>query len=121
MTPDGDPQLFWATAGGMGLTGLITRATIRLKRVESSLVTVDTVKTADIDETMAVLAEHDKKYGYTVAWSDVLATGARPRPVDHHQRRLRRGSADLPPASGRTRSRSTRGPGSARPPASRPG
>ena len=59
----------------MGLTGLITRATIRLKRVESSLVSVDTVKTADIDETMAVLAEHDKKYGYTVAWSDVLATG----------------------------------------------
>src|SRR3984893_11963161 len=75
VTPDGDPELFWATAGGMGLTGLITRATIRLKRVESSLVAVDTVKTADIDETMAVLAEHDKKYGYTVAWSDDLATG----------------------------------------------
>jgi decaprenylphospho-beta-D-ribofuranose 2-oxidase len=75
VTPDGDPGLFWATAGGMGLTGLITRATVRLKRVESSLVSVDTVKTADIDETMAVLAEHDKKYGYTVAWSDVLATG----------------------------------------------
>jgi decaprenylphospho-beta-D-ribofuranose 2-oxidase len=75
VTPDGDPELFWATAGGMGLTGLITRATIRLKRVESSLISVDTVKTADIDETMAVLAEHDKKYGYTVAWSDVLATG----------------------------------------------
>ena len=75
VTPDGDPRLFWATAGGMGLTGLITRATIRLKRVESSLVAVDTVKTADIDETMAVLAEHDKKHGYTVAWSDVLATG----------------------------------------------
>src|SRR5580692_8553385 len=75
VTPDGDPGLFWATAGGMGLTGLITRATIRLKRVEPSLLAVDTVKTADIDETMAVLAEHDKKYGYTVAWSDVLATG----------------------------------------------
>ena len=43
--------------------------------MESSLVKVDTVKTGDIDETMAVLAEHDKKYGYTVAWSDDLATG----------------------------------------------
>ena len=72
---EADPELFWATAGGMGLTGFITRATIRLKRVESSLVRVDTVKTRDIDETMAVLAEHDKKYGYTVAWSDDLATG----------------------------------------------
>ena len=75
VTPEGDPELFWATAGGMGLTGFITRATIQLKRVESSLVKVDTVKTRDIDETMAVLAEHDKKYGYTVAWTDDLATG----------------------------------------------
>ena len=75
VTPGADPELFWATAGGMGLTGFITRATIRLKRVESSLVKVDTVKTGDIDETMAVLAEHDTKYGYTVAWSDDLATG----------------------------------------------
>jgi decaprenylphospho-beta-D-ribofuranose 2-oxidase len=75
VTPQGDPELFWATAGGMGLTGFITRAAVRLKRVETSLVKVDTVRTADIDETMAVLAEHDKKYGYTVAWSDDLATG----------------------------------------------
>jgi decaprenylphospho-beta-D-ribofuranose 2-oxidase len=75
VTRESDPELFWATAGGMGLTGFITRATIRLKRVESSLVKVDTVKTRDIDETMALLAEHDSKYGYTVAWSDDLATG----------------------------------------------
>jgi decaprenylphospho-beta-D-ribofuranose 2-oxidase len=77
VTRESDPELFWATAGGMGLTGFITRATIQLKRVESSLVKVDTVKTKDIDETMAVLAEHDMKYGYTVAWSDDLATGRR--------------------------------------------
>jgi len=75
VVPEADPELFWATAGGMGLTGFITRATIQLKRVESALVRVDTVKTRDIDETMAVLAEHDKKYGYTVAWSDDLARG----------------------------------------------
>jgi len=37
---------------------------------------VDTVRTAGIDETMAVLAEHDRAYGYTVAWSDSLARGA---------------------------------------------
>jgi decaprenylphospho-beta-D-ribofuranose 2-oxidase len=73
VTPAG--ELFWATAGGMGLTGLITQATVQLKRVETSLVKVDTVRTADIDETMAVLAEHDLKYGYTVAWTDSLARG----------------------------------------------
>jgi decaprenylphospho-beta-D-ribofuranose 2-oxidase len=73
VTPD--DELFWATAGGMGLTGFITRAAVQLKRVATSLVKVDTVRTADIDETMAVLAEHDRRYGYTVAWSDSLARG----------------------------------------------
>ena len=77
VTPGGDPDLFWATAGGMGLTGLITRAAVQLKKVGTSLVKVDTVRTADIDETMRTLTEHDARYGYTVAWSDSLATGAR--------------------------------------------
>jgi decaprenylphospho-beta-D-ribofuranose 2-oxidase len=76
VTPQGDPSLFWATAGGMGLTGLIVRATVRLTPVATSRVRVDTVRTADIDETMAVLAEHDRGHCYTVAWSDSLARGA---------------------------------------------
>jgi decaprenylphospho-beta-D-ribofuranose 2-oxidase len=73
ITPDS--ELFWATAGGMGLTGFIAQATIQLKKVETSRLRVDTFRTADIDETMAVLAEHDKAYGYTVAWSDSTARG----------------------------------------------
>jgi decaprenylphospho-beta-D-ribofuranose 2-oxidase len=77
VTGQSDPELFWATTGGMGLTGLIVRAVIQLKRVATSRVRVDTVRTADIDETMAVLAEHDTSFGYTVAWSDSLARGAR--------------------------------------------
>jgi decaprenylphospho-beta-D-ribofuranose 2-oxidase len=77
VTRQAEPELFWATAGGMGLTGLIVQATVQLKRVATSRVRVDTVRTADIDETMAVLAEHDRGYGYTVAWSDCLATGGR--------------------------------------------
>ena len=83
LAPDGesrtvtrDDELFWATAGGMGLTGFITCATVQLKRVETSLIKVDTVRTKDIDETMAVLAEHDRTYGYTVAWSDSMAKGS---------------------------------------------
>jgi len=76
VTSEGDPALFWATAGGMGLTGLILRATVQLRRVATSRVLVETVRTADIDETMAVLAEHDREHGYTVAWSDSLARGA---------------------------------------------
>ena len=77
VTEASDPGLFWATAGGMGLTGLIVRAVVQLKPVATSRVTVDTVRTADIDETMAVLERHDRDYGYTVAWSDSLARGAR--------------------------------------------
>ncbi len=76
VTGSSDPALFWATAGGMGLTGLVVRATVQLKRVATSRIRVDTVRTADIDETMAVLAEHDRHYGYTVAWSDSMARGA---------------------------------------------
>ena len=75
VTPGSEPELFWATAGGMGLTGIITAATVRMARVESSRVRVDTVRTPDIDETMAYLSRTDDSYDYTVAWSDCLARG----------------------------------------------
>jgi len=82
--PDGEQRtirpvddLFWATAGGMGLTGFITRAVIQLKRVGTSRLKVDTVRTADLDETMALLAQHDQRFGYTVAWSDPMARGGK--------------------------------------------
>jgi decaprenylphospho-beta-D-ribofuranose 2-oxidase len=55
---------------------MITAARVQLKRVATARLRVDTVRTADIDETMAVLAEHDRSFPYTVAWSDSLATGA---------------------------------------------
>src|SRR6266478_5095424 len=76
VTPDGDPRLFWATAGGMGLTGIILAAAVQLTPVQTSRVRVDTVRTADIDETMAYLSATDDRYGYTVAWTDCLARGA---------------------------------------------
>jgi decaprenylphospho-beta-D-ribofuranose 2-oxidase len=57
----------------MGLTGCIIRATVQLKKVSTSRLKVDTIRTADIDETMEVLTEHDHRFGYTVAWCDSLA------------------------------------------------
>ena len=75
VTPGGDPRLFWATAGGMGLTGIILAAAVQLTPVQTSRVRVDTVRTADIDETMAYLSATDDRYGYTVAWTDCLARG----------------------------------------------
>jgi len=74
VTPQSDAELFWGTAGGMGLTGIILRATVAMKQVDTSRLIVDTVRTADIDETMAYLASADDDYDYTVAWTDCLAT-----------------------------------------------
>ncbi len=73
VTPESDADLFWGTAGGMGLTGIILRATIAMKRVETARLVVDTVRTANIDDTMAYLASTDKDHDYTVAWTDCLA------------------------------------------------
>jgi decaprenylphospho-beta-D-ribofuranose 2-oxidase len=77
LTPDGpDSELFWATVGGMGLTGIVTRATVQLKRVETAYFLVDTDRTANLDELMELLTAGDDDYTYSVAWFDSVSTGS---------------------------------------------
>lgn len=76
LTPDGpDAAAFWATVGGMGLTGIVLRARIRVKRVESVYFVVDTERTSNLDELMDRLSDGDDQYAYSVAWFDSVTTG----------------------------------------------
>ncbi|MBX3285482.1 MAG: FAD-binding oxidoreductase [Actinobacteria bacterium] len=76
VSPTRRRDLFWATVGGMGLTGIIVEATFRLHRIESSLVSVDTDRTPDLDTTLDLMESGDHAYRYSVAWIDLMATGA---------------------------------------------
>ncbi|WP_432114138.1 FAD-binding oxidoreductase [Streptomyces sp. S1] len=83
LTADGEVRtvlpgtpLFDATTGGLGLTGVILSAVLRLPAVETSLMTVDTERARDLDALLALLADGDHRYAHSTARVDLLARGA---------------------------------------------
>jgi decaprenylphospho-beta-D-ribofuranose 2-oxidase len=86
MAPDGDvreisrtehPETFDATAGGMGLTGVILAATLRLAPLPSGLVREEIRRVEDLDAMLARMAADDDEHRYSVAWVDAAARGKR--------------------------------------------
>jgi len=79
LTPDADDHdLFWATVGGMGLTGIVLRATLALRKVETAYFIVDSDRTADLDETIAFYSDgRDQSYDYSMAWFDSMSDAPR--------------------------------------------
>lgn len=72
---DQNPDWFAATVGGLGLTGLIRRATLQLKRVPGPWIRGDSQRFGNLGEFFAITAASDGDYEYTVAWLDCSASG----------------------------------------------
>jgi len=72
-----NPKLFWATIGGMGLTGVIIDVTFSLISIDTPLIKVDTIKFNEIDKLMDYMVKADKEYKYSVAWIDSLSAKGR--------------------------------------------
>ena len=75
-SPNENSELFAATIGGLGLTGLITQATIRLRQVSGPLIDQELIRFGHVDEFFSLVAESDRRFEYTVAWIDGLARAA---------------------------------------------
>ena len=70
VSPDRDADLFWATAGGMGLTGIVVSATLRLEMIETTWLRVQSQPFFQLDRLMSTMEETDESHHYSVAWLD---------------------------------------------------
>ncbi len=75
ITPDGPKRdLFWATVGGNGLTGIILRATIEMTPTETAYFIADGDVTSGLDETIAFHSDgSEADYTYSSAWFDAIS------------------------------------------------
>lgn len=62
---------FWATVGGLGLTGMIMEADLQLIQMDDPSVLVEETRVNNLEEMLALLSSSDKDYQHTVAWIDL--------------------------------------------------
>lgn len=70
----GNPELFWATIGGMGLTGFIYQVQLHLKKINSSWITQKTIANQNLEESLQAF-EQNAGSSYSVSWLDTVASG----------------------------------------------
>ena len=80
-SPDTEPQLFEASAGGVGLTGIILNARLRLERIESAWLEVEYEMCPDLTRALATLDATDAGYRFSVGWVDAIGNDGRGRTV----------------------------------------
>ena len=74
-SPRENPELYRASIGGLGLTGLILDVELQLRRVPGLMLVTEDIRIASLDEFYALSAESEAGWEYTVAWVDCLARG----------------------------------------------
>lgn len=72
--PSANTDLFEATCGGMGLTGVITRVKFDLKKISTSYIKQKQIKADNLEDVIRLFEEY-KDYTYSVAWIDCLKKG----------------------------------------------
>lgn len=76
-SPRKNAELFKATIGGLGLTGIIEELTVQLEPVRSSAYDVRCIPFADVFEALTLIDQYDDKHNFVAAWLDVLHPAGR--------------------------------------------
>ncbi len=72
-SPESNPDLFRATIGGLGLTGVITCAEIALKKISGPFIDLETIPFHSLPEFLSLSNDSDQTFEYTVAWVDCVS------------------------------------------------
>lgn len=72
VSPAVNGELFWATVGGMGLTGIVVDAVIQLTPIASTTIEVETQRLSSLTDLMDEMRRSDALHAFSVAWVDLL-------------------------------------------------
>ncbi len=97
-TPQSQPGLFAATIGGLGLTGIMTRVRLQLRRVAGTGVEAEDIRMSSLKDFFDLAVESDAAWEYTAAWVDCRAAGTVLGRGIFSRARHRAGASAPPPA-----------------------